>query len=93
MNKEQLTREVAVSQGLHLSTACKAVDGVLNAISQALTKGDKVKLKGFGTFRLVKVGQRQVGNFNTGQTITIPEHMSVRFKSGKNILQKPNMHK
>lgn len=48
MTKNDLAKEVAVSEKLCLSTAFKAVDGVIRVIKEALGKGEEVTLRGFG---------------------------------------------
>lgn len=49
MTKDDLTKELAVSEKLHLSTAVKAVDGIMRIVKDALAKGESVTLRGFGT--------------------------------------------
>ncbi|WP_301345939.1 MULTISPECIES: HU family DNA-binding protein [Muribaculaceae] len=52
MTKNDLARELAVSEKLHLSTAVKAVDGILRIINESLAKGDNIYLRGLGTFEV-----------------------------------------
>ncbi|WP_019052522.1 HU family DNA-binding protein, partial [Sphingobium xenophagum] len=71
MNKQDLISAVADSSGLSKSDASKAVEGVFDAITGALKKGDEVRLVGFGTF---SVSQRKAStgrNPRTGETMTI----------------------
>lgn len=42
MTKNELAKEVAVSEKLHLSTAVKAVDGILRVMKQALATGENI---------------------------------------------------
>lgn len=60
MKKVDLTQELAVSEKLHLSTAVKAVDGIIRILKEALVKGEEVTLRGFGTFAVVDVKERPV---------------------------------
>ena len=55
MTKNELAREVSVSEKLHLSTTVKAIDGTLRVIKEALAKGEVVVIRGFGTFTPVEV--------------------------------------
>ena len=80
MNKNQLAKELAVSEKIHLSTAFKAVDGALRIIKQTLAKGEDVSLRGFGTLSPVQREERPGVNFVTKEPITLPAHRSVRFK-------------
>lgn len=54
MNKQELIGSVADMSGLTKGDASKAVEAVFDAISSALTKGDEVRLVGFGTFSVSK---------------------------------------
>lgn len=90
MNKNMLSKEVAVSEKIALSTAFQAVDGILRVISETLAKGETVQLRGFGTFVITDVAERQAKSLQTGQPITIPAHKSVRFRPSKNIVQPLN---
>lgn len=90
MNKNMLSKEVAVSEKIALSTAFQAVDGVLRVISETLAKGEAVQLRGFGSFILSDVGERQVKNVRTGEPMTIPAHKTVRFRPSKEIVQPLN---
>lgn len=90
MNKNMLAKEVAVSEKVTLSTACKTVDGVLRVIAETLAKGENVKLRGFGVFTVVNKPERILKNIRTGKPVTVPAHKSVRFKLSKEIVSKLN---
>ena len=57
MTKNELAREVSVSEKQHLSTTVKAIDGTLRVIKEALAKGEVVVIRGFGTFTPVELNQ------------------------------------
>mgnify|MGYP000275805886 CR=1 FL=1 len=83
MNKQDLISAVAESSGLSKNDATKAVEGVFDAITGALKKGDEVRLVGFGTF---SVSQRKAStgrNPRTGETMTIAASNQPKFKAGK----------
>lgn len=80
MTKNDLARELAVSEKLHLSTAVKAVDGLVRILKETLTKGEDIYLRGFGTIAVVNREERPARHFKTGETITIPAHRSVKIK-------------
>ena len=85
MNKQDLISAVAESSGLSKSDASKAVEGVFDAITGALKKGDEVRLVGFGTFA---VSQRKAStgrNPATGAEISIPASNQAKFKPGKGL--------
>lgn len=72
MTKNELAREVSVSEKLHLSTTVKAIDGTLRVIKETLAKGDVVVIRGFGTFTPVEVAERTARNFKTGKPLVNP---------------------
>ncbi|MCS7245201.1 MAG: HU family DNA-binding protein [candidate division WOR-3 bacterium] len=80
MNKAQLISEVAKRAGLTKKDSKSAVDAVLSAIKDALSKGQKVRLIGFGTFEVRKRSARKGKNPKTGQTINIPARKVPAFK-------------
>lgn len=80
MNKAQLVSEVAKRAGLTKKDSKAAVDAVLSAIKDALSKGQKVRLIGFGTFEVRKRAKRRGKNPKTGQVINIPERKVPAFK-------------
>lgn len=85
MTKNELAKELAVSEKLHLSTAVKAVDGIVRIIKDALAKGEEVTLRGFGTLSPVKREERNAIHFQTKEPIVIPAHNSVKFKISKEL--------
>lgn len=85
MTKNDLAREVSVSEKLHLSTAVKAVDGIIRVIKEALAKGDEVTLRGFGTLSVVQREERNAVHFKTKEPIVVPAHRSVKFRISKEL--------
>lgn len=80
MTKNDLVRELAVSEKLHLSTAVKAVDGIVRIMKESLAKGEEITLRGFGTLTPVKREERNAIHFKTKEPIVVPAHRSVKFK-------------
>ena len=71
MNKEELIDAIAKDASLSKAAAGQALNSVLNAITGALTAGDKVTLVGFGTFETRERAAREGRNPQTGETIQI----------------------
>ena len=71
MNKNELVTAVATATGLSKADAAKAVEGVFQSITDALKKGDEVRLVGFGTFNVAERAQSEGRNPRTGDKITI----------------------
>lgn len=83
MNKAQLVEKVASEAKLPKAQAEMILDHTLEAIKKAVSKGDDVKLVGFGTFSRGKRKARTGRNPQTGATISIPASKVPRFKAGK----------
>jgi DNA-binding protein HU-beta len=71
MNKSDLIQAVVEKTGLTKKDSNKAVDAILDSISDSLAKGDKVQLVGFGTFEVRSRQAREGRNPATGETIKI----------------------
>ncbi|MBD5214396.1 MAG: HU family DNA-binding protein [Bacteroidales bacterium] len=82
MNKTELINAIAEKAGLTKVDAKAALDATLGAISEALAKGDKVALLGFGTFAVSEKGARTGINPRTKEKIEIAARKSVKFKAG-----------
>lgn len=80
MNKTDLVNEIAAKAQLNKVDAKKALDAVLESISQALANDDKVQLIGFGTFQVIDKPERKGINPQTKQEITIAARKVVKFK-------------
>ncbi|MDE6695288.1 MAG: HU family DNA-binding protein [Muribaculaceae bacterium] len=80
MNKTDLVNEVAAKAGLTKEDAKKALNAVLESISQALVNEDKVQLIGFGTFAVVEKPAREGINPRTKEKIQIEARKVVKFK-------------
>jgi len=83
MNKQELIGEVAEVSGLSKGDASKAVEAVFGTIAGALTKGEEVRLVGFGTFSVSKRKASTGRNPRTGEPMTIKASAQPKFKPGK----------
>ena len=83
MNKAELISSIAEKTELTKKDAEKAVNAMLESISEALASGDKVQLVGFGTFETRDRAERQGRNPQTGEKITISATKVPVFKAGK----------
>ena len=85
MNKTDLINEIAAKAELSKVDAKKALDAVLESISQALANDDKVALIGFGTFSVTEKGARTGINPQTKQKIEIPARKVVKSQPGADL--------
>ena len=83
MNKKELVAEVAAKTELSKKQAEAAVDSMLDAVTDALKKDEKVQLVGFGTFEVSERAARDGRNPRTGETIEIAAVKAPKFKAGK----------
>lgn len=83
MNKTELVAAVAEKAGLTKKDAEKALAAVIESVTKAIKKGDKVQLVGFGTFEARKRAARQGINPATGEKIKIAASKTPVFKAGK----------
>lgn len=87
MNKNELVAAIAEKAGLTKVDAKSALDATVAAVTEALAKGDKVSLIGFGTFSVVEKGERTGINPRTKQAITIAARKAVKFKQGAELTE------
>ena len=85
MNKNDLVSAVAGKAGLSKADAAKAVDGVFESVSGALSSGDEVRIVGFGTFSVANRKATTGRNPRTGEAINIPASKQPKFKAGKGL--------
>jgi nucleoid DNA-binding protein len=85
MNKEQLIERVAAKADLSKKQANEALHAVLEAITGALKRGEKVTLVGFGTFVVRRRKPREGRNPQTGAKIRIPARRVPAFTAGKEL--------
>jgi len=83
VNKAELISNVAEKTDLSKKEAEKAVSAVLASIEEAMAKGDKVQLVGFGTFEIRERAARKGRNPQTGDEISIAAARVPVFKAGK----------
>lgn len=82
MNKTEFIDAVSEKAGMTKTDARKAVQAVLDVITDALTKGDRVVLTGFGTFEVREVKARTGVNPRTKAKLQIPATKRPAFSAG-----------
>lgn len=83
MNKADLVQAVAAAADLSKADATRAIDAVLDSISDALKRNDQVTLIGFGTFSVRERAARLGRNPRTKEPIDIKAAKVPGFKPGK----------
>ena len=85
MTKADLIDEVAKSSELSKKDAEVIVQTVLDGIVDSLKTGEKVELRGFGSFRLRERASREGRNPKTGEKVFVPAKRVPYFKPGKEL--------
>ena len=83
MNKTELIEAVVAKAGLTKKDADAAVKATFEAITEAMAKGDKVSLVGFGNFEVRDRAERTGKNPQTGEEVKIAACKAPAFKAGK----------
>lgn len=85
MTKAELVSEVVNSTNTTRQEADVIVDTVLDSIVSSLTKGEKVELRGFGSFRTRQRPARQGRNPRSGEMVEVPSKTIPFFKASKQL--------
>ncbi len=85
MVKAELINQVSQELKMSKKEVAKVVDTIFNGISHSLSKGDKVELRGFGSFRIKSRSARQARNPRTGETVSVQSKRVPFFKPGKDL--------
>lgn len=88
MNKTELVNAIAEKSGLTKADAKKALEATLETMGDALAKGDKIALVGFGTLSVVEKAARTGINPRTKEAIKIEARKTVKFKQGADLTAK-----
>ena len=83
MNKTELIAAIADKAGVSKKDAEKVVGATFDVITEAMAKGDKVALVGFGNFEVRERAAREGKNPQTGDKIKIAACKVPAFKAGK----------
>ncbi len=90
MTKADIVEIISANTGITKIETEAVVNGFLDTVIESLKNGEKIELRGFGTFKVVKRAQRIARNPKTNQEVTVPEQhvpvlkVSKEFKQGVN---------
>lgn len=83
MNKSELVAMIAEIGGMTKVQAGYALNRVLTKMADAMEKGERVTLAGFGSFRVVEKAEQKGRNPRTGQSLIVPAHNVVKFRPAR----------
>ena len=91
MTRSELIAELAAANPhLRAPDVELIVDTVFDEISAALTRGDRVELRGFGAFTVKRRDARTGRNPRTGESVPVDEKAVPFFKAGKELRERVN---
>jgi len=85
MNKAELVAKMAEIAEVPKVTAERLLDAFMQAVTEAISKGEKVLLVGFGSFEVVKRAEKVGRNPRTGEPLKIFAKKVVKFRAGKKL--------
>lgn len=85
MNKADIVDRIAEGTGLTKLETEAVVNGFMTVVAEALTEGDTVELRGFGTFRAQHREARNLRNPSTDEPMTLPERFVPVFKASRRL--------
>jgi integration host factor beta subunit len=90
MKKADLVDAIAAKSGAPKAQVQQLVEDVFELMADALTRGEKIDLRGFGTFSVRDSAARTGRNPQTGEPISIPARRMPGFKPGKELKDRVN---
>ncbi len=85
MIKVDIINKISEQTRISKVKAIMAVEAIFNVIKEAMKRGERIELRGFGVFQ-VKPRKRGIGrNPRTGDEVQIPPGKTIKFKPGKNL--------
>lgn len=86
MNRNELEAAIAEKTGLSRADVTKVLSITFESIAEALSRGDGVRLTGFGTFSVKETAAKEGRNPRTGEKMMIAASRRPSFKAGKTLV-------
>lgn len=93
MTKQDLIEALVHDAKLLRSSAIKAVEGTIKALSDAIAAGDTIAIRGFASIKVVDVPPRTWNNINTGRQKLLPASRRVKFTPSEELKNRLNQGK
>jgi DNA-binding protein HU-beta len=88
MTKAEIVAEIAKNTGIERVAVQAIVESFMDAVKDAMTSGDNIYLRGFGSFIIKKRAKKTGRNISQKTTVVIPAHNIPAFKPAKDFLSK-----
>jgi nucleoid DNA-binding protein len=85
VTKQDLAKKIVEQCGLSRRDSVVVIDTILETISLALSEGEKIELRGFGSFMVKKVRARNARNPRTGDSVTVQAKLKPYFKVSRGL--------
>jgi DNA-binding protein HU-beta len=85
MNRTELIAGVVEASGVKKSDVDKVLNAFIDVVTEGMSRGEEVRLVGFGTFKVSRRAATEGRNMKTGEPITIPARNTPKFKPGKQL--------
>ena len=90
MTKAELVELIAAETGVSKKDTAQIVELIMTNIGQALVSGDRVELRGFGSFKVKTRGKRLARNPRTGASVAVPAKRVPFFKASNDLKARLN---
>jgi integration host factor subunit beta len=85
MTKAELVEIIANETGVSKKDTAEIVELIMDNIGRALVAGDRIELRGFGSFKVKTRGARQARNPRTGDSVSVPAKRVPFFKASNEL--------
>lgn len=85
MNKSELIKALAEKKKLHVDESTKIVGAFVDSVKEALLRGDRVEIRGFGSFKIKDYEGYTGRNPKTGQVVQVKPKKLPFFRPGKEL--------
>lgn len=85
MTKAELVEQIADATGVSKKDTAEIVELIMTNIGRALEEGDRVELRGFGSFKVKTRGERMARNPRSGESVAVPSKRVPFFKASNEL--------
>jgi integration host factor subunit beta len=90
MNKNDLGKKLSERSNIPFNAARVIVDTIFDSMKESLEKGQRIEIRGFGSFAVRQYGAYKGRNPKTGEIVDVPPKRLPYFKVGKELKEKVN---
>ena len=91
LTKSKLIDVIAERSGLPRKRAEVVVNAIFDAMADALIQGNRIEMRGFGSFAVKDYDPYTGRNPRTGEEVSVPAKRAIKFKVGKELRKRVNL--